>query len=958
MNTEHAQRPVPRPAKPNPLTMRAMSLTLLCAATIALVPQTLAQTISPIVPISGGLNSSANGVNANGTAAAGSTDTINSSDRAIRWSNLGGTVSMGLLPGGTFNTYAQAIDASGTILAGFGDSGSSRAFRWTTTGGYQILPLIPGTGSFNLAWAISQNGAIVVGTSGSSALARAFLWNSASPASVLNLGLLPGQPTSDGRAVSGDGSTVVGNSGTRAFRWTSGSGMTDLGALPGQVWALGEAVNTNGTVATGRYNTGGERGYRWTAATGMVSLGNTPNGGPTVRPRAINGDGTVIIGECFDPVAGFAAFIWTPSLGVQFLSAHLAARGVNLTGWQITDATGISADGSAMCGRGTFDGMEMGWVVRGLSCGTATQGGWGNSSGCVGATAGINANRNPVIGGIYRWTRNGVLLNNGVQPSGSLLAGATTPQLSLANMQVGDHGTYTFFASIQGACESSFSVFFDGVINVANIVVQPTPNTACQGQNPSLFCAASTNNGGVTYRWQKFVGPGPTAYADIFDGPSGNGGSYLGTGTSTFSILNAQPADTTLYRCAISHTQCGPTPQIYSGAVLFTINSLAGPTVTGPGDSYHCAGDSDVFISVAATPAAGNTYRWQRLVGPSVSNYADIFDGPTGNGSFYGQTGTATLGLYAFSAADSNRYRCRVTGPCGGVTISTSGFVGAIQPAAIITHPTSVAQCPGDTDIFFAVTATPGVTYRWQKFVGPRPSSYADIFDGPTGNGSFYGQTGTAIMGIYGITAADYGLYRCRVTDVCFLISANSLAATFAAPGPPNVTTQPVGGPVSIGSNAVLSVVATGVTTYQWWRYVPAFPIYAPVGNGTLPSGAIVTGATGPTLTISNFQSQDAGQYYCSLIGDCSINFSAVVTLTVGGACTLADVASDSLDTTYNPNGSVGPEDLDAFIAAFIADNASVADVASDSLDTTYNPNGSVGPEDLDAFIASFIAGC
>jgi len=79
------------------------------------------------------------------------------------------------------------------------------------------------------------------------------------------------------------------------------------------------------------------------------------------------------------------------------------------------------------------------------------------------------------------------------------------------------------------------------------------------------------------------------------------------------------------------------------------------------------------------------------------------------------------------------------------------------------------------------------------------------------------------------------------------------------------------------------------------------------------------------------------------------------LTITIPSAC-LADVASDGLDTTYTPNGSVGPEDLDAFIGGFIAGNAAVADVASDGLDTTRNPNGSVGSEDLDAFIGSFIA--
>ena len=83
-------------------------------------------------------------------------------------------------------------------------------------------------------------------------------------------------------------------------------------------------------------------------------------------------------------------------------------------------------------------------------------------------------------------------------------------------------------------------------------------------------------------------------------------------------------------------------------------------------------------------------------------------------------------------------------------------------------------------------------------------------------------------------------------------------------------------------------------------------------------------------------------------------------TATAYGVCPgcLADVASDSADVVSNPNGSVGPEDLEAFVNAFIADNGAVADVASDSSDTAYNPNGSVGPEDLEAFVNGFIAGC
>ena len=132
--------------------------------------------------------------------------------------------------------------------------------------------------------------------------------------------------------------------------------------------------------------------------------------------------------------------------------------------------------------------------------------------------------------------------------------------------------------------------------------------------------------------------------------------------------------------------------------------------------------------------------------------------------------------------------------------------------------------------------------------------------------------------------------------------------------------------------------------------------------DGT-PTGAsrISTGTCSVTLLIESLAVDPVtGRIFLFNQGDglvCNLLF-VLSPVTAVTACALADVASDSLDTTRNPNNAIGPEDLDAFIAAFIADNVSIADVASDSLDTTYNPNGSVGSEDLDAFIASFIAGC
>ena len=165
-----------------------------------------------------------------------------------------------------------------------------------------------------------------------------------------------------------------------------------------------------------------------------------------------------------------------------------------------------------------------------------------------------------------------------------------------------------------------------------------------------------------------------------------------------------------------------------------------------------------------------------------------------------------------------------------------------------------------------------------------------------------------------------------------------------------SISQQPAPATTCPGASASFAVAATGVgtLTYQWRR------------NGTnLANGPGISGATSATLSLTNVQVASGGNYDSIVTSACGSVTSNQATLTiVSCSCALADIASDSLDTIRNPNGAIGPEDLDAFIAGFIADNASIADVASDSLDTTYNPNNSVGPEDLDAFIANFIAGC
>ena len=152
---------------------------------------------------------------------------------------------------------------------------------------------------------------------------------------------------------------------------------------------------------------------------------------------------------------------------------------------------------------------------------------------------------------------------------------------------------------------------------------------------------------------------------------------------------------------------------------------------------------------------------------------------------------------------------------------------------------------------------------------------------------------------------------------------------------------------VSIHVDAT-TVAGAGELSYYWRK-----------DGVTILPGGNYAGTSSSTLMILSLDQAAIGEYDVVVINTCGWKTSTAANVTIGLECgSLADVASDSSDTSRNPNNSVGPEDLEAFVNGFIAENAAIADVASDSSDTTYNPSNSVGPEDLEAFVNSYIAGC
>jgi probable HAF family extracellular repeat protein len=323
-------------------------------------------TIANLGVFTGGSFSSANALSADGSTVTGNSNgTIGT--RAFRWTAGGGMQNLGILASNGPYSAGDALSSDGSVVAGIsaGSNNNNLAFRWTAAAGMQSLGVL-GTGSASAANAISADGSVVAGFSYTAGFTngRAFRWTAGG--GMQNLGILPGGSGTDAFAISADGSVVAGvDNANGAFRWTSAGGMQDLGDIPGGNYSEAIGLSPDGSVATGDGDISalGDafHAFRWTSASGMQDLGVLA-GGVNSQGRGISADNSIIVGTS-ESTIGVRAFLWTRTFGMVDLNTYLSSLGFDLTGWTLTQASGISADGSAIAGYGDFNGATRAFLI-------------------------------------------------------------------------------------------------------------------------------------------------------------------------------------------------------------------------------------------------------------------------------------------------------------------------------------------------------------------------------------------------------------------------------------------------------------------------------------------------------------------------------------------------------------------------------------------------------------------
>ena len=274
---------------------------------------------------------------------------------------------LGTTPSGVAST-ARAVSGDGTAVVGESRTATVReALFWTEGSGMIALPHLPGLVS-SAANAISADGRVIAGWSQSSTLAKAVRWIGGLPE---DLGDLPGGLNwSFADGISLDGTVVVGSAAlagaTEAFRWSEESGMEGLGDFDGGFFiSHASATNGDGSVIVG-YGHPGFRpeAFRWTGKQGMQSLGALPDANYGSRALAVSSDGSIVVGGSYTRTSP-TAFIWDEQQGMRSLQHVLEEEhGLDLAGWWLEAARGISADGRVIVGTGRSpSAADEAWIA-------------------------------------------------------------------------------------------------------------------------------------------------------------------------------------------------------------------------------------------------------------------------------------------------------------------------------------------------------------------------------------------------------------------------------------------------------------------------------------------------------------------------------------------------------------------------------------------------------------------
>ncbi len=473
-------------------------------------------------------------------------------------------------------------------------------------------------------------------------------------------------------------------------------------------------------------------------------------------------------------------------------------------------------------------GLDMGWVdqVRYVPNGTPTAPFFAVQPAPRTVVVPAGVSFNALAGGStplnYQWQFNGVPLTNGAG-----IAGATTTNLTLSGAAAAVAGNYSVLVTNSAGATLSAPASLT-VITAPFITNAPVDRYAVAGSN-AVFNVGALGQAPLTYQWMR-------------DGTNLiNGAKFSGVTTSNLTILSAQVADEGVYSVIVSNA--AGTASSLQGAGTLTVWSAA---------------RSGVIAN------SGNTLLEANVTGPGTIKFAWKVSSQTNSDSFLFLRGATELARISGEVdwqqqtfaipAGAHTLRWQYVKDAAGSAGSDAGFLDHVEfisdtavAPQVTGQPTGRTVFSGSTVSFDAtVTGSMPLTYQWR------------LNGTPLFNSASIGGAQTPRLTLSGLTLGQAGSYSLLVSNAAGVVTSSNAALVvnaLPAGNAPVITTPPTSYQTSENASVTFTVAATGAAplSYQW------FLNGAPLAN--VAGASPVSGATTASLSLSNVQATQAGNY-------------------------------------------------------------------------------------------------
>lgn len=312
---------------------------------------------------------------------------VNASIQAAIWTQANG-VSYLNTGAGEYNV-ATGVSGDGSVVVGYNSSGTGTSvvdspWVWTATGGYEPIN-VPGFASAE-ATSITADGRTIGIAAGFptpyNGTPEMYMYDASS-------GLTQVPKTLSGQSpnyvnLSANGKIAFGSAGQdNGYIWTGTGNAQDIPTVPGTSSGNDpETCTSDGSSIFGQITESSSYTlFRY--SNGVTTSLGTPHPGAmpysyTYMPQpviSVDGDGSLLVGteEIQNPAdpstPELYSWIWTPMGGFESLQSFLLQENINIGEYQINYITGISLDGTSLCGVGYSSSTdeanaETAWIIH------------------------------------------------------------------------------------------------------------------------------------------------------------------------------------------------------------------------------------------------------------------------------------------------------------------------------------------------------------------------------------------------------------------------------------------------------------------------------------------------------------------------------------------------------------------------------------------------------------------